>query len=158
MTGETTIRVRYAETDRMGLVHHANYLVYFEQARTELLRSCGAHEAYLRTHRGSASDERAAGFLLLDRLFPRSIVFALGQAEACLAALDPVSDRTGLDEARRHLGLARTRLEYRPLLEVLDSLPDEMESVQRACSAASDAIRMRYFPSGHLTNWVGEAL
>jgi acyl-CoA thioester hydrolase len=41
-TGETTIRVRYAETDRMGLLHHANYLVYFEQARTELLRHMGA--------------------------------------------------------------------------------------------------------------------
>ena len=39
--GETTIRVRYAETDRMGLLHHANYLVYFEQAQTELLRSFG---------------------------------------------------------------------------------------------------------------------
>ena len=39
--GETTIRVRYAETDRMGLLHHAHYLVYFEQARTELLRSFG---------------------------------------------------------------------------------------------------------------------
>ena len=42
MIGETRIRVRYAETDRMGLVHHANYLVYFEQARTELLRTLGA--------------------------------------------------------------------------------------------------------------------
>ena len=41
MTGETTIRVRYAETDRMGLLHHANYLIYFEQARTELLRAQG---------------------------------------------------------------------------------------------------------------------
>ena len=41
-TGEIQIRVRYAETDRMGLLHHANYLVYFEQARTELLRSMGA--------------------------------------------------------------------------------------------------------------------
>jgi acyl-CoA thioester hydrolase len=40
-TGETQIRVRYAETDRMGLLHHANYLVYFEQARTELLRQMG---------------------------------------------------------------------------------------------------------------------
>ena len=40
--GETTIRVRYAETDRMGFLHHANYLVYFEQARTELLRDYGA--------------------------------------------------------------------------------------------------------------------
>jgi acyl-CoA thioester hydrolase len=41
LSGEITIRVRYAETDRMGLVHHANYLVYFEQGRTELLRSHG---------------------------------------------------------------------------------------------------------------------
>jgi acyl-CoA thioester hydrolase len=40
-SGQTEIRVRYAETDRMGLLHHANYLVYFEQARTELLRSQG---------------------------------------------------------------------------------------------------------------------
>lgn len=40
-TGETAIRVRYAETDRMGLLHHANYLVYFEEARVEALRSLG---------------------------------------------------------------------------------------------------------------------
>ena len=41
-SGEIQVRVRYAETDRMGLLHHANYLVYFEQARTELLRDVGA--------------------------------------------------------------------------------------------------------------------
>ena len=41
LTGEIQIRVRYAETDRMGFLHHANHLVYFEQARTELLRSQG---------------------------------------------------------------------------------------------------------------------
>jgi len=41
-SGEIQIRVRYAETDRMGLLHHANYLVYFEQARTELLRNSNA--------------------------------------------------------------------------------------------------------------------
>ena len=38
---EITIRVRYAETDRMGLLHHANYFVYFEMGRTEMLRSRG---------------------------------------------------------------------------------------------------------------------
>lgn len=43
LTGETIIRVRYAETDRMGLLHHANYLVFFEQARTELLREVGGN-------------------------------------------------------------------------------------------------------------------
>src|SRR5438128_8974568 len=41
LSGEVSIRVRYAETDRMELLHHANYLVYFEQGRTELLRSRG---------------------------------------------------------------------------------------------------------------------
>lgn len=35
------IRVRYAETDRGGLLHHANYIVYFEMGRTELLRQRG---------------------------------------------------------------------------------------------------------------------
>jgi acyl-CoA thioester hydrolase len=38
---EIQVRVRYAETDRMGLLHHANYFVYFEMARTELLRQRG---------------------------------------------------------------------------------------------------------------------
>ena len=38
---EVTVRVRYAETDRMGLLHHANYFVYFEMARTEMLRQRG---------------------------------------------------------------------------------------------------------------------
>ncbi len=38
---ETEIRVRYAETDRMGIVHHANYLVWFEVARSELCRAKG---------------------------------------------------------------------------------------------------------------------
>ena len=40
-SGEISIRVRYIETDRMGLVHHANYIAYFEQGRIELLRSSG---------------------------------------------------------------------------------------------------------------------
>lgn len=38
---ETRIRVRYAETDQMGVVWHGNYLQYFEQARTEALRAYG---------------------------------------------------------------------------------------------------------------------
>ena len=37
----TTLRVRYAETDKMGVVYYANFLVWFEVARTDLLRSLG---------------------------------------------------------------------------------------------------------------------
>jgi acyl-CoA thioester hydrolase len=35
------VRVRYAETDQMGVVYYANYLVWFEVGRTDLLRSAG---------------------------------------------------------------------------------------------------------------------
>ena len=35
------VRVRYAETDKMGVVYYANYLVWFEVARTDLLRQFG---------------------------------------------------------------------------------------------------------------------
>jgi acyl-CoA thioester hydrolase len=52
---ETTVRVRYDEVDRMGLAHHSHYLDYFEQGRTELLRSVG------RTYR----DLEDAGLLLV---------------------------------------------------------------------------------------------
>jgi len=38
---DTLIRVRYAETDRMGYLHHSVYPIYFEQGRTELLRLQG---------------------------------------------------------------------------------------------------------------------
>jgi acyl-CoA thioester hydrolase len=38
---ETRIRVRYAETDQMGIVYHANYFVWFEIGRVELLRQLG---------------------------------------------------------------------------------------------------------------------
>jgi acyl-CoA thioester hydrolase len=37
----TSIRVRYAETDQMGVVYYANYFVWFEVARTDLIRALG---------------------------------------------------------------------------------------------------------------------
>jgi acyl-CoA thioester hydrolase len=38
---ETEIRVRYAETDQMGIVHHSNYLIWFEAGRSDLCRAKG---------------------------------------------------------------------------------------------------------------------
>lgn len=38
---ETTLRVRYAETDQMGVVYHSNHLIWFEVGRVELLRQMG---------------------------------------------------------------------------------------------------------------------
>jgi acyl-CoA thioester hydrolase len=39
--GEVRVRVRYAETDQMGVVYHANYFIWFEVGRVELLRQLG---------------------------------------------------------------------------------------------------------------------
>ena len=41
LSHETTIRVRYKDTDQMGIMHHSNYIVMYEQARTEWLRDMG---------------------------------------------------------------------------------------------------------------------
>ncbi|MFZ0733651.1 MAG: thioesterase family protein [Candidatus Sulfotelmatobacter sp.] len=38
---ETRLRVRYAETDQMGVVYHSNHLIWFEVGRVELLRQLG---------------------------------------------------------------------------------------------------------------------
>ncbi|MCC7015561.1 MAG: acyl-CoA thioesterase [Planctomycetes bacterium] len=38
---ETTVQVRYGETDQMGVVYHANYLVYMEEGRTRFMESLG---------------------------------------------------------------------------------------------------------------------
>jgi len=39
------LEVRYAETDQMGVVHHANYVIWFEVARTRLCQEAGFHYA-----------------------------------------------------------------------------------------------------------------
>jgi acyl-CoA thioester hydrolase len=46
------VRVRYAETDQMGIVYYANYLVWFELGRVELLRSVGLAYSLLETDHG----------------------------------------------------------------------------------------------------------
>jgi len=44
---EIELRPRYGEVDQMGYVYHANYVSYFHQARTELLRKIGIHDSLL---------------------------------------------------------------------------------------------------------------
>lgn len=119
-----------------------------------LLRSCSAHEAYLRTYRRAVDASLVAEFLLLDRLFPRSVYFALALAERCLAELAPPSGRAGVDdEARRVLGRARTDLEFRRVDELLRDLPTHLAALESACSAASTAIAGRYFRQAVPVGW-----
>ncbi|MWB97979.1 alpha-E domain-containing protein [Agromyces seonyuensis] len=124
---------------------------------TTILRSCGGYEAYLRSYRGVPSSRSAAEFLLLDRLFPRTVIASITRAEECLRELDPNQGRVGVPApARRLLGQIRSNLEYRPIGELLDDLPGEMESVQALTSQVSEAIRARYFPTDAMPVWTGE--
>ncbi len=124
---------------------------------TTILRSCGAYEPYLRTYRGMPSARNAAEFLLLDRLFPRSIVYSVQQAEECMSAIDPRADRVGhSNTVLRALGQIRNDLEYRPISEILHDLPEHMERVQTVTREASEAIRQRFFPTRAEPSWIGE--
>jgi uncharacterized alpha-E superfamily protein len=122
---------------------------------TSTLRACGAYEAFLRTYRGQETERAAAEFLLLDRLFPRSVVFSLNRAEQCLDNLES-SERAGFqNEAQRLLGRIRAELEYRSLSDVLADLPAEMERLQRTCALATDAVTRRYFSGSEARSWQG---
>lgn len=124
---------------------------------TTILRSCGAYEAYLRTYRGMPSARNAAEFLLLDRLFPRSIIYSISRAEECISAIDPREDRVGhSNQVLRALGRIRNDLEYRPISEILTELPGHMRRVQVVTREASEAIRQRFFPTRAEPSWIGE--
>lgn len=126
---------------------------------TTILRSVGAYEAYLRTYRGVPSSTNAAEFLLLDRLFPRSILFSVLRAEQCLRDIEPRHERVGYgDTAQRMLGQIRAELEFRPIAEIIADLPTVMDEVQTTTTTVSEAVRERYFPTHNLPAWVGETI
>jgi len=123
---------------------------------TSTLRACGAYEAFLRTYRGLETERGAAEFLLLDRLFPRSVIFALNRAEQCLDNLEATDRRAGFqNEAQRLLGRLRTELEYRSLADVMADLPTEMERLQRTTALATEAVTRRYFAGAEAMSWQG---
>jgi uncharacterized alpha-E superfamily protein len=124
---------------------------------TTLLRACGADETFLRTYRGALDADHVAEFLLLDRLFPRSVFAALVDAERCLLALEPDVARAGVgDPSRRIVGRVRTRLEYVDTAELLAELPAHLERIQAASLEASAAVAARYFQYAAPLAWVHE--
>ncbi|WP_300343233.1 alpha-E domain-containing protein [Nesterenkonia sp.] len=129
----------------------------FRLSWANLLRCAGAYESFLRSRRAAFGDHYAMEFLLLDRLFPRSVVSALRQVEAALVALDPEYTRSGtMDQSRRIIGQARTFLEFHHTDDLVGELEEHLERVQAACAAASDAITAKYFSHAAGQAWIGE--
>lgn len=118
------------------------------------LLCCSAHEAYLRTYRRAVDASLVAEFLLLDRSFPRSVLFSLSEAEEALAALDRQMVRTSVDdEARRLLGRSAADLEYRRLDDLLADLPTYLGELQGAVAQAASAVADRYFRQTKPMEW-----
>jgi acyl-CoA thioester hydrolase len=107
-------RVRYGETDRMGVVYHAEYLAWCEMGRTEFIRSLGMSyaemerrgvplavaEATIRYHAPARYDDRIRVSTVMTRLGSRGLTFnyvianaetgeRLATASTTLVALDP---------------------------------------------------------------------
>jgi uncharacterized alpha-E superfamily protein len=118
-----------------------------------VLRSAGAQDTYLRTHRGAVDAVRVAQFMLMDRLFPRSVFHALREAEICLQQLDnrPTARVGSKAEALRLLGRARSELEFLRPEELLDDLPAQLEDLQECIREVGEAVSLQFF---HAAPWV----
>ncbi len=122
-----------------------------------LLRACGAYESYIRTRSWTGESRHVAEFLILDRLFPRSVLHALATAEDCLAELDPGPVRAGMGNlARRPIGRMRTRLKYADPQLLPGQLGELLDTIQQTCQEASEAITARYFTCGQPVAWEQE--
>ncbi|CAO5255005.1 alpha-E domain-containing protein [Frankia sp. AgKG'84/4] len=129
------------------------------QSWISLLRSCGAHEAYLRTYRRAVDAARVSEFLLLDRLFPRSVYWSLALAEQILAELDGGRGRarsTVDDAARRLVGRTRTDLEFHSVDDLVADMPDLLSALQSTCSSVSAEVTARYFARDAPRSWAME--
>jgi uncharacterized alpha-E superfamily protein len=120
-----------------------------------VLRSAGAHDAYLRTYRGALDASRVVEFMLLDRLFPRSIFYSLRLAEHSLdELLNRPHDRLGAtDEAQRLLGRARSELEFLRPGVLLESLEQRLAGLQQTCHDVGEALALQYFHSAPWVAW-----
>ncbi|WP_278315093.1 alpha-E domain-containing protein [Lolliginicoccus levis] len=120
-----------------------------------VLRSAGAHDTYLRTYRGALDAGRVVEFLLLDRLFPRSVFHAMRTAETALEELDnrPRSRIGARAEAPRLLGRARSELEFLRPGMLLEELQPRLLALLDTCTDVNEAVALQYFHSAPWVAW-----
>ncbi len=114
------IRVYYADTDAIGIVYHANYLKFFELARTESLRSIGIELPVLLVEYGvqfavmrlAVTYHKPAR--LDDKLLVVSQVLKLGLASVTYAQYIYLNDRNGLLLCEAQVKLVTVDKQMRP--------------------------------------------
>jgi uncharacterized alpha-E superfamily protein len=126
-----------------------------------VLVSCGANDAFLRTYGGDIDKARALSVLLLDPDFPRSVNYALAQAEQCLDQVDggrPSANgrrqaQPRVSAAAREVGRIRSELAYTDPIDLANDLPATVARLQEACAQASEMVTQRYFQRVAFVEW-----
>jgi uncharacterized alpha-E superfamily protein len=129
-----------------------------------VLVSCGANDAFLRTYGGDIDRAKALSVLLLDPDFPRSVSYALAQAEQALDDVDggqrPNSGRrrplVRASAAAREVGRIRSELAYTDPVDLAADLPEVVARLQAATAHASELVTQRYFQRVAFIEWTPE--
>jgi uncharacterized alpha-E superfamily protein len=126
-----------------------------------VLVSCGANDAFLRTYGGEIDTARALSVLLLDADFPRSVHYALAQAEQCLQQVEGGRSTPGTrrgavprsSAAAMEVGRIRAELAYSDPVLLAHDLPATISRLQAACAHASELVSQRYFQRVTFIEW-----
>jgi uncharacterized alpha-E superfamily protein len=110
-----------------------------------VLRSVGAREAFIKTHRQGVSPARVAQFLVLNTQFPASVRHAIGRVDGCLRRISGNRDLAPANAAERETGRLYTELNYMTAEDIVaGGLHEFLESVQERCNRIGDAIFSTY--------------
>jgi uncharacterized alpha-E superfamily protein len=95
---------------------------------------------------GRISPEKAVEFLVLDREFPRSMLFCIAQAGAALRAISGIPGGTFSNTAEQRLGPLFAQLAYSKAQQIMRSgLHEFLDEAQTRLNSAGEAIRQVYF-------------
>jgi uncharacterized alpha-E superfamily protein len=115
-------------------------------AWVSVLKSVSAYEAYLKAHDASLNPTDVLAFLLLDREFPRSVLYCLQHVERLSDQLAAMGEHTS---AERAIGRVRAKAEYCDIAAVAQSGLDEfLEDLQKEIYQVSNEVEEQYFRAG----------
>lgn len=108
-----------------------------------LLKSCTAWEAYCKVHGAELTNRKVAEFLLLDREFPHSLHFAIGEMARALEALAQTTGMTAQAQLESKVGKLLARLRYAAIEELLEQ-EDFFQQVRSDLSQVNDRLYRVY--------------
>jgi uncharacterized alpha-E superfamily protein len=113
---------------------------------TSVLRSCCSIEAYRRNYLREMGSIGVAGFLILEKNFPRSVRFSVSAALGAISAIHSGSAPGTIDPAERILGRLEAQLEYSEIAEILtEGVPAYLQRIQASINDAALAVQQSYF-------------